>query len=302
MVQTKREIEALLTAAGIRPKRRFGQHFLIDGNLMRRLVEVADIHPADLVLEVGAGTGGLTDLLVERAGAVVAVEIDHHLFALLSERFEQVASLTLVRGDALDTKHRIATALLEAIRFGRQRASGELLLVANLPYDIATPLLVNLLLSDLNVKRLCFTVQREVGERMEGRPGTKAYGPLSILLQTLCRIQRITRVPAEAFWPRPAVESSLYRLDVLEDSGLAGEALAAFVALVQAGFRHRRKTLRFNLDHAFGQAVCDQAGSVLDLSVRAETVAPAQWVELARVARATDSAAAWPDAPSGPFE
>ncbi|MBN1511958.1 MAG: ribosomal RNA small subunit methyltransferase A [Phycisphaerae bacterium] len=301
-MQTKREIEALLTAAGIHPKRRFGQHFLIDGNLMRRLVEVADIHPADLVLEVGAGTGGLTDLLVERAGAVVAVEIDHHLFALLSERFAQSASLTLVRGDALDSKHRIATAVREAIRSGRQQASGELLLVANLPYDIATPLLVNLILSDLNVKRLCFTVQREVGERMEGRPGTKAYGPLSILLQTLCRIERIARVPAEAFWPRPAVESSLYRLDVIEDPPVTGESLASFASLVQAGFRHRRKTLRFNLDHAFGQAVCDQAGRVLDLSVRAEMVAPAQWVELACVTRATDSAAASPDAPSGPSE
>ncbi len=291
----------MLKAAGIRPKRRFGQHFLIDGNLMRRLVDVADIRPADLVLEVGAGTGGLTDLLVERAGAVVAVEIDRRLSALLAERFASTASLILVRGDALDTKHRIATAVLEAVQSGRKHAPGSLLLAANLPYDIATPVLMNLVVSELNVRRMCFTVQREVGERMEAVPRTKAYGPLSIILQTLCRIERIARVPAEAFWPRPAVESSLYRLDAVEPSARDDRTLEALVRLVRAGFRHRRKTLRYNLAHEFGQEVCDRAAGVVDLSVRAETIAPADWMELARAMKtAMGSTPSGPDTPSGP--
>jgi 16S rRNA (adenine1518-N6/adenine1519-N6)-dimethyltransferase len=302
LVQTKRDIQTLLYGAGIRPKRRFGQHFLIDGNLMRRLVDIADIRPADLVLEVGAGTGGLTDLLIARAAAVVAVEIDARLFGLLSERFSDVAALTLVRGDALDTKHRIGTAVLEAIQAGRERAPGDLLLVANLPYDIATPLLVNLVTSDLHVRRLCFTVQREVGDRMEAAPGTKAYGPLSVILQTLCRTERVARVPAEAFWPRPAVESSLYRLEAREDPPVRRAALARFVRLVRAAFRHRRKTLRFNLDHAFGESACDAAARLVDLSRRPETVAPAEWAQLLRTMPATVGTPDPPGAPSGPGE
>ena len=110
-VQTKREIEELLGRFGLRPRKRFGQHFLIDGNLMRRLVESAELRPQDVVLEVGAGTGGLTDLLANRAGRVICVEIDTDLFSILAERFGDCANVQLICGDVLEQKHRLLTVL-----------------------------------------------------------------------------------------------------------------------------------------------------------------------------------------------
>ena len=278
-VQTKRHIEAVLLAAGVHPNRRFGQHFLIDGNLMRRLADSADVAPDDVVLEVGPGTGGLTDLLLPRAARVIAVEIDHTLHDILTDRYADQPRLTLLRADALENKNHLNPALLDAC----ERSAGRLLLVANLPYDIATPLLMNLLLAPVNVRRLCFTVQREVGERLDARPQTKAYGPLSIILQTVCRAERIARVPATAFWPRPAVESNMYRLDVVPHPFERPGELAAFAALVRGAFLHRRKTLRHFLSEQFAGNACDALPDLIDPASRPEAVTPAQWAKLAAV-------------------
>jgi 16S rRNA (adenine1518-N6/adenine1519-N6)-dimethyltransferase len=286
-VQTKTEIQAVLMKHGLRPKRRFGQHFLIDGNLMRRLVDSAEIRAGDLVLEVGPGTGGLTDLLVTRAGAVVAVEIDRALAAIMADRFADVDRLVLVQADALDTKNRLAPIVLKTLRDAACQATGRLMLVANLPYDVATPLLVNLLLARPDLARMCFTVQREVGERIDASPGTKAYGPLAVILQTACTVALTTRVPATAFWPRPAVESSMYRLDVRDTPFDDAEGFARFVALVRGSFLHRRKTLRYNLSQTVGDTGCEQAASVVDLGDRPETVAPDVWVQIAKATAAS---------------
>jgi 16S rRNA (adenine1518-N6/adenine1519-N6)-dimethyltransferase len=280
-VQTKTEIEATLRAAGLRPRRRLGQHFLIDGNLMRRLADAADIQPHDVVLEVGAGTGGLTDLLVARAGVVVAVEIDPALFAVLAARFPAAPSLTLVRSDVLARKHAIAPAVTGVLSAIRVRARAQMLLVANLPYDVATPLLVNLLFEPRRFTRFCFTVQREVGQRMEAAPGGRDYGPLAVLLQLTCRIDRLARVPASAFWPRPAVESGMYRLDRVSGPFDSADDLARFAELVRGAFRHRRKTLRYNLARCRGEDVADRVADVVDPSCRPEAVSPQEWVELA---------------------
>jgi 16S rRNA (adenine1518-N6/adenine1519-N6)-dimethyltransferase len=280
-VQTKSEIEAALRSAGLRPKRRLGQHFLIDGNLMRRLADAAEIQRHDVVLEVGAGTGGLTDLLVARAGVVVAVEIDPDLYAVLAARLAGAVNLTLIRGDVLNRKHVVAPAVMGVLSASRLCAKGELLLVANLPYDVATPLLANLLLEPLPFARFCFTVQREVGLRIEAAPGGKDYGPLAVLLQLTCRIERVARVPASAFWPRPAVESSMYRLDRVPGPLESADDRARFADLVRGAFRHRRKTLRYNLARCCGEDVADRVADVVDPSCRPEAVSPQEWVELA---------------------
>lgn len=223
-VQTQREIRALLDAGGLRPRKRFGQHFLIDGNLMRRLVRAAEPGPQDVVLEVGGGTGGLTDLLIGRVAHVVCVEVDTHLHALLADRFRDAIrnhQLTLLHGDVLDSKHRISSEVLKAVKTAweqgpsRQTSGGMVKLVANLPYSVVTPLVMNLLVDEPVVRRLVFTVQAEVGERLTAQPGSKAYGPLSILAQGLCRIKIIARVSARSFWPRPAIDSLMLRMDVL---------------------------------------------------------------------------------------
>ena len=276
----------MLAAAGVRPKRRLGQHFLIDGNLMRRLVDSADIHATDLVLEVGAGTGSLTGLLTERAGTVVAVELDRTLHDIAAHRLAEAANLTLLLCDVLDSKSRIARTVVDTLTTHCRQSDGQLLLVANLPYDVATPLLMNLLLSPVGVRRLCFTVQREVGERLEAAPGSKAYGPLAIILQTVCSVKRTARVPATAFWPTPRVESSMYRLDVVEHPFADRGQLLSFATLVRAAFCHRRKTLRHNLTRHVGPTACGAAAAIVDLGCRPETVTPNQWVEINRAVSA----------------
>ena len=190
-VQTKSEIREALQQVGIQPRKRFGQHFLIDGNLMRLLVQSADLKGGDRVLEVGAGTGGLTDLLVEAVDDVLAVEIDHDLHSYLSERFEGHPSLKLVRADALDSKHRLCSELDTWIRSSRAESARPCKLVANLPYQIATPLIMNLLVDYPQMTTLCFTVQAEVGGRLTAKPETKAFGPLSIITQCLSQIETI---------------------------------------------------------------------------------------------------------------
>lgn len=304
-VQTKREIEALLDQAGLRPRKRFGQHFLVDGNLMRRLVESADVTPKDVVLEVGPGTGGLTDLLVCRARHVICVEIDRDLFALLSERFQGTPNIDLLCCDVLEGKHKLNPLVAAAIQKwsgdvqknpnGEGKAPAEpngegeapaepLKLVANLPYDIATPLLMNLLLDYTAVRSFCFTVQAEVGERIAAPPGSRIYGPLSIVAQNLCIVEQVSRLGPGAFWPRPQVDSVMLRLDRRDRPGVRGEHAKPFAEFVHRVFEHRRKTFRSALAYVVEDARRDQICQAVDSKLRPEQIDPAKWAELFELA------------------
>jgi 16S rRNA (adenine1518-N6/adenine1519-N6)-dimethyltransferase len=298
-VQTKREIAARLESAGIRPRKKHGQHFLIDGNLMRRLAAAAEIAPTDVVLEVGPGTGGLTDLLLERAGRVIAVEIDRGLHDILRDRFAAAMAdrrLQLLHADVLEGKHHFVpefAALL--VQLAEGAAPGRVLLVANLPYGVATPVVMNLLVDYPWVKRLVFTVQAEVGDRFDAEPGTRAYGPLSILARLLCDIRVVARVPAQAFWPQPEVESVMLRLDVRGDAPetLRGRGgVHGFAGLLRRTFDHRRKTLRSALAYAVERDVRDRICAAIDGARRPESLTPAEWLELFnRVLAAADGSA-----------
>ncbi|MHC4697789.1 MAG: 16S rRNA (adenine(1518)-N(6)/adenine(1519)-N(6))-dimethyltransferase RsmA [Planctomycetota bacterium] len=279
-VQTKREIEGLLRAAGVRPRKRFGQHFLIDGNLMRRLVACAELDPDDLVLEVGAGTGGLTDLLVTRAQHVVVVEVDRALLAILEERFAGVDGVTLIPGDVLERKHAIRREVIEVISGFDGAAGGSVKLVANLPYQVATPLVLNLLVDHPQVRRLCFTVQAEVGERITAKSGSKAFGPISILAQTLCHVDTVRRVPPAAFWPRPAVDSVMLRLEVKTSPSLDHKASKAFAEFVRGIFDHRRKTLRAALGYVVSEDVREHLCQHFDATRRPESFSVEEWLEI----------------------
>ncbi len=281
-VQTKREIEALLVRAGLRPRKRLGQHFLIDGNLMRRLVEAAELSADDVVLEVGAGTGGLTDLLVDRARRVVSVEVDRDLFPLLEQRFAGVANLSLLNTDVLARKNLVSPAVIDAI-MGKQWApagAGTIKLVANLPYHVATPLLMNLLLDYPCIERYVFTVQSEVGDRLLARAGSRDFGPLAIVAQTLGRVRVVARLPAHVFWPRPKVDSTMIRLDVGDMPFEDRRTLHRFVAFVRGVFEHRRKTLRaalrFIVDDAVRARICTQ----VDGARRPETFSREAWLAM----------------------
>ncbi len=278
-VQTKREIQATLTAAGVQPQKRFGQHFLIDGNLMRRLVESAELTTQDWVIEVGPGTGGLTDLLAAEVERVVAVEIDRTLFDILTDRFRDHANVTLLFGDVLEGKHHLRPAVVEALEEAR-RSTRPIKLVANLPYQIATPLIMNLLVDFPQVGRMCFTVQAEVGQRISAEPGGKDYGPLSILCQSLCTITTIARIGPQCFWPPPQVDSVMLRLDVRPTSLIPREELPGFAAFVRAVFDHRRKQLRTALTYTTADPSAIPPD--FDASRRPEELAIDEWLVLYR--------------------
>jgi 16S rRNA (adenine1518-N6/adenine1519-N6)-dimethyltransferase len=274
---TCRELQALLRSAGLRPNRRLGQHFLIDGNLMRKLVEAAEMTCRDFVLEVGAGTGGLTRLLAARAGRILAVEIDPRLAAIAKQQIGQDSAVDLLVTDVLERKSRLAEPVRERLS-AASSTDRRLLLVANLPYQIASPLLVDLLLDVPAVSRLCFTVQLEVGDRLAAKVGTKQYGQLSVLVQATCTLRRIARVPASAFWPRPKVDSVMMRLDThgrVDRRGLW--------RTVRMGFAHRRKMLKTNLAEQVAAdqlaRLCDELG--LDPRSRPEALIVSHWVALA---------------------
>jgi len=284
-VQTKQEIERLLADAGVRPRKRFGQNFLIDGNLMRRVAEVAELGSHDLVLEIGAGTGGLTDLLAAGAGSVICVEIDTVLFDVLTDRFRQVASVRLIQGDVLESKHRIRADVGEAIRSFHDESGGAVKLVANLPYQVATPLVLNLLVDFPQVRRLVFTVQAEVGERLIARPGIKAYGPLAIIAQLTCDVATVVRIGPQSFWPRPAVDSVLLRLDRRDSDLIAASALKAFATFVRAVFEHRRKTIRSALGYVVSEDIRDRVCQDIDATQRPESFSVTDWVAMFHAAQ-----------------
>ena len=254
---------------------------------MRRLADCAELRSDDMVLEVGAGTGGLTDLLVERAGRVVCVEIDRDLFAILSERFGERSNVELICGDVLEQKHRLHAAVGGAIRRGVN--SGGVKLVANLPYDIATPLLMNLLVDYPHVERLCFTVQAEVGDRITAQPGTKSFGPLGILSQTLCVARTIARIGPQSFWPRPMVDSVMLRLDRRNPAALDGDELARFGSFVHGVFEHRRKTLRAALGFVVNDDARRRICAVVDGTTRPEQFDVPQWLKMFGILRQSES-------------
>ncbi len=295
-VQTKREISALLAAAGLKPRRRLGQHFLIDGNLMRRMAAEGAPGPDDLILEVGGGTGGLTDLLVgraarlQRAARLLCVEIDPGLHAILTDRFADSAGVTLILGDVLEQKHRLMPEVarhLMAYESGptgsaQAKACGSVKLVANLPYQVAAPLVMNLLVDYPQVRLLCFTVQAEVGERILAAEGCKEYGPLSVLSQALATTRVIANIPPQSFWPRPAVASVMLRMDVKDRPLETVGDVRGFASLVRETFCHRRKTLRGALAYVLETEQRERVCRLVDASRRPESFSVTEWLEMFR--------------------
>jgi 16S rRNA (adenine1518-N6/adenine1519-N6)-dimethyltransferase len=284
-MQTKRDIQALLAAAGARPLKRFGQHFLIDGNLMRKLLAAAELQSADTVLEVGPGTGSLTEELVQQAGHVVAVEIDRTLQTVCWDRLGERPNFTLIAGDVLAGKTRINPAVRHALVEQQHNLGGRILLVANLPYQVASPLIVDLLTGEIRTDRMCFTVQAEVADRLQAPPGGKDYGPLTILTQAAADVERIARVPPQAFWPPPEVDSAILRLTAHPDTALTPPLQQNLAELVHGCFNYRRKTLKWSLRNLLDDATLARVESDgrWDLSLRPEAITVDQWLDLAHL-------------------
>jgi 16S rRNA (adenine1518-N6/adenine1519-N6)-dimethyltransferase len=235
-MQTLSDIRRILESRGLAPRKSLGQNFLIDHNLIRKLVDAAAVGPGDSVLEVGPGTGALTEELLERGCRVVAAELDRGLSEHLREHFAARGSqFTLVEGDCLADKRTLAPEVLTAL------GAGPFKLVSNLPYGAATPVMSILLTDHPRCAGLFVTIQREVADRLLAGPGSKDYGTLGILAQVAAEVQLIARLPPECFWPRPEVTSAMVSL-VRRPVPLV-EGVRGFADFCQRLFEKRRKQL-----------------------------------------------------------
>jgi 16S rRNA (adenine1518-N6/adenine1519-N6)-dimethyltransferase len=238
--------------AGIRPHNKHGQNFLIDLNLVELLARTADIGPDDVVLEVGTGTGSLTAMLAAQAAAVVTVEIDAQMHQLATEALIDLDNVVMLQQDALKNKNHFHPAVLEAVREKLNEQPGRRLkLAANLPYNVATPIVSNLLLTDMVPASMTVTIQKELAERITATPRTKDYSALSVWMQSHCEVQIIRILPPTVFWPQPNVESAI--IHVVPDLERRNRIpdLQGFHTFVRSMFFHRRKFLRSELLSAY---------------------------------------------------
>jgi 16S rRNA (adenine1518-N6/adenine1519-N6)-dimethyltransferase len=277
VAQTKHEIQSLLGEANSHPRHRFGQNFMIDRNLVRLVADAGQLGPGDLAVEVGPGTGTLTQELLARAGRVVAVEIDRDLAGLLRRQFAHEPRFALVEGDALAGKHGVNAELVATLRAAR--AAGQpAKLVANLPYNIASPLVIELLIE--GVETLAFTVQKEVADRLRAAAGGEDYGPLTVMAQMLGRVELLRTLPPQAFWPAPKIDSALVR--ITRDDRLAGRA-RPFGEFVHKVFSFRRKTLRKALAQGGYDAERVLGETRIDGQLRPEMLAPGDFLRMFEV-------------------
>jgi 16S rRNA (adenine1518-N6/adenine1519-N6)-dimethyltransferase len=246
--QTKSYLMARFREMGISPATRHGQNFLIDLNLHQVIVNAADLSDQDVVLEIGTGTGGLTELMAQRAGAVVTVEIDGHLFELASETLIDYPHVTMLHTDALRNKNNFNPAVLEAVGQRLAEVPGRRLkLVANLPYNIATPVLSNLLASEYVPHSMVATIQLELGQRIIASPWSKDYSALSAWVQVQANADIVREMAPSVFWPAPKVQSAIVRIVVDPERRAAVPNLRYFHQFTKAIFLHRRKFLRANM-------------------------------------------------------
>ncbi|MBA1148474.1 16S rRNA (adenine(1518)-N(6)/adenine(1519)-N(6))-dimethyltransferase RsmA [Ectothiorhodospiraceae bacterium WFHF3C12] len=255
---------------GHRPRRRFGQNFLVDHNVVERIVNAVAPGPQDHLLEIGPGLGALTGPLLTRVERLDVIEVDWDLAAKLGERFRNERGLVIHRQDALDTD-------LSALA-----GDGPLRVVGNLPYNISTPLIFHLLAARRHVADMHFMLQREVVERMAAAPGSRRYGRLSVMVQFACRAERLFDVPPGAFRPPPQVTSSIVRLVPHAEPPADVPDERLFARVVSQAFAQRRKTLRNTLSGLLTAAAIEAAG--VDPGARAETLSLAQFAALTRVA------------------
>ncbi len=264
--QGRAEIRALLQRHGHRPNKALGQHFLADPNMVARIVRTAGVGPGDRVVEVGAGTGTLTAALAATGAEVVAFEIDRHLEPLLREAV----------GD-LDVDLRIEPATRSALA---ALGEGPWTMVANLPYNVGTPLVLDLLQEVPAIVRFVVMVQVEVAERLAAGPGSRRYGLPSVIAGLYGEVRLLFPVAAAVFFPPPEVDSAV--IEIVRRGDVSSHAAAA-VCLAATAFRQRRKMLRGSLSGVLADPVGTLRAAGIDETARPETLEPAAFVRLAEV-------------------
>lgn len=275
---TPSELRRLMDDHGLRPSRALGQNFLADPNTARRIARLAGVGPGDRVVEIGAGLGSLTLALAATGASVLAVEIDRYLVPVLCEVVSP-AGVEVVQGDALrlDWKEVLAPA------------PGGWVLVANLAYNMATPLVVRMLEEVPAVARMLVMVQAEVGERLAAGAGDEAYGAVSVKVAYWATAAVVGRVPPTVFVPQPRVESALVAIRRRDEPAVspAGVSYARLVEVVRAGFAQRRKMLRGTLAGVLDEGAF--AGAGVEPTMRAEELDVTAWGRLAAWPRSANT-------------
>lgn len=225
-------------------KKNFGQNFLIDLNILQKIVRVAGVTEKTHVLEIGPGIGALTEQLAKEAKKVLAIEIDQTLIPILDETLADYQNVTIIQGDVLELD-------LTSVINEHFEDHEDIILVANLPYYITTPILFKLMTSDLPIKRYCVMVQKEVADRLCGKPGTKDYNALTIMTQYYTEPHIAFIVPNTVFIPKPQVESAILVLGKRNKPAVEVEDESFFFKVIKGSFVQRRKTLYNNLKQSF---------------------------------------------------
>ncbi|HEY4390301.1 MAG TPA: 16S rRNA (adenine(1518)-N(6)/adenine(1519)-N(6))-dimethyltransferase RsmA [Paenibacillus sp.] len=281
-IATPRRTKEIILRHGFSFKKSLGQNFLIDQNILGKIVAAAGLDKTKGALEIGPGIGALTEKLAEEAGKVTAVEIDQRLLPILGEVLEPFSHVQVVHGDVLklDLKELFAQQFSDVDGVS---------VVANLPYYVTTPILMKLLEEKLPLENIVVMIQKEVAERMAAAPGGKEYGSLSIAVQYYSEPELVCTVPHSVFIPQPNVESAVIRLKVRKQPPVQVEDEAFFFEVVQASFAQRRKTISNNLKSRFFpkegrerlEALLEEAG--ITPSRRAETLDLHEFAKLSNV-------------------
>ena len=288
-MQTKHQIQQLLAIAAIQPNKRFGQNFLIDLNIMRFIIDSAAITKNDVILEVGPGTGSLTEGLAEHAGKVIAVEIDKKIAKIAQKQLANLENVEFINDDILHKKSSINPDVIQAAKKACSNFEGRFMLVANLPYAIASPLMINLVTGKLFVESMHVTIQKEVAERMTAEPDSKHYGTLSIILNATGDIEITKILKPTLFWPAPKVDSAIvtYRrnsekVNLIRDILILSEIINLFM-------QHRRKMLKAITKFATGKLknITDWSEIFskcqIEPTKRPGEITPSQYVKLANL-------------------
>lgn len=287
--QTRSYLMQLFERHGYHPRTNLGQNFLIDINIIEFVVRSAELTKDDVVLEIGAGTGGMTTFMAHEAGHVISVEIDRNMYQLASEATQNYKNVTLINADALKNKNNFNPVVLEEIQ--KQLAVNprrRLKLVANLPYSVATPVISNLVATELPWVRMVVTIQHEVGVRMQAKPGDEHYGALSVWLQSQCQVELLKKLGPTVFWPRPKVDSAVVQLIPDPEARARIGNRKFFHDFVRRAFNYRRKFLRSVLVGMYSKqlekpevdAVLAEMG--FSENTRAEALDVATHIELAK--------------------
>lgn len=260
--QTQTYLRDLFQCNRLHPKNKLGQNFLIDLNLVDFIVRAAELTRADLVLEIGSGTGSLTAKLAEQAGSVLTVEIDPAFYELAKETVHGHDNVRVLHGDALKNKNLMNPDVLTNLYEMKEKYQAQRIkLISNLPYAVATPVISNLLILGTDIERMVVTVQWEIAEKMIARPSTKDYGALAVMVQSLADTEILRKLPPTVFWPRPQVESGIVMIRPNAEKRARIADVQRFRFFLRDLYSHRRKNLRGGLisvtGHQHEKAVVD---------------------------------------------